>query len=164
MSQSKDRAVIDTNLAITANGKAPQASRNCQRECIAFLIDLMSHKRIVLDDDWNIIREYKNNLNESGQPGTGDAFLLWVLQNRRNPEVSELVHITPDPDRPLNFLEFPSDPALDRFDDSDRKFVAVAVVSNTPVWNAVDSDWWLFYNALQRNGVQVVCICPDQKP
>ena len=62
------------------------------------------------------------------------------------------------------FEEFPGDPNLKDFDRSDRKFVAVACASRAkpaPVWNAVDSDWWVFERVFGRHGVTIDHVCPD---
>ena len=155
------RAVVDTNVVVTANGKSPQASLLCRQACVERLLQLKQNGKIVLDDSWLVLREYKDNLSESGQPGVGDAFLLWVLQNWKNPSASELHTLATDPDHPENLSVFPVNLDLVDFDRSDRKFAALALVSDAPVWNAVDPDWWEYREALQRNGIQVEFLCPD---
>jgi hypothetical protein len=155
------RAVVDTNVAVTANGKSPQASLLCRKVCIERILQLEQNGKIVLDDSWLVLREYKDNLSESGQPGVGDNFLLWVLQNWKNPNASELHTLARDMDHPEDLLAFPVDPDLVDFDRNDRKFAALAIVSDAPVWNAVDPDWWEFHAALQRNGIQVEFLCSD---
>jgi hypothetical protein len=155
------RAVVDTNVAVTANGKSPQASLLCKRACIERLLQLKQNGKIVLDDFWLVLREYKDNLSESGQPGVGDAFLLWVLQNWKNPNASEIYTLARAPDHPENYLAFPVDRDLVDFDRNDRKFAALAIVSGAPVWNAVDPDWWENRTALQRNGIQIEFLCPN---
>ena len=71
--------------------------------------------------------------------------------------------ITPIDDHKTSFKEFPSDPELRHFDKSDRKFVAVSCAHSErpPIWEAVDSKWMLFQNALIANGVTVEFLCPD---
>jgi len=46
---------------------------------------------------------------------------------------------------------------------SDRKFVAVARAhpAHPPIYNAVDTDWLPYQEALASHGVTVVQICPD---
>jgi hypothetical protein len=155
------RAVVDTNVVVTANGKSPQASLLCRQACVERLLQLKQNGKIVLDDSWLVIREYKDNLSESGQPGVGDAFLLWVLQNWKNPDATEIHTLIRDTDHPENFMVFPKDRNLVDFDRNDRKFAALAIVSGAPVWNAVDPDWWEYKTELHRNGVQVEFLCPD---
>ncbi len=156
--------VVDTNVAVVANDGSEQASPDCVITCIERIQQITSGKmKLVLDDNWKIIGEYQDNLNSSGQPGVGDAFLKWVLTNWLNPERCDLVMITPIDNLENEFREFPTDPALNDFDPSDRKFIAVARAhsENPPILQAVDSKWWGFKDALHRNGVTVEFICED---
>ena len=156
--------VVDTNVAVVANGRSEQASRDCVITCIERIQQITSGvEKLALDNGWQIIREYLRNLHSSGQPGVGDAFLKWVLTNWLNPERCDLVTITPIDNLENEFREFPTDPALNDFDPSDRKFIAVARAhsENPPILQAVDSKWWGFKDALHRNGVTVEFICED---
>ena len=161
------KCIVDTNVAIVANQRddAP-ASIDCVRRCITLLNEFQRDQRLlVIDDDWHILREYQHRLRSTGQPGVGDAFLLWVLTNRTNPRRCELVHITPRDTQEdhWDFEEFPNAPALQGFDRSDRKFVAVALAhqEHPPVVNATDSDWWDYRDALAAHDVRVEFVCPD---
>lgn len=153
--------IVDTNAAIVANGKSPQASPECVINCVRRLRQIQQNEILVLDDRWLIIQEYKNKLYDTGQPGVGDAFLKWVLTNQFNPQRCQRIQITELSQD--NFAEFPKDPNLDRFDRSDRKFVAVAIAHphKPPILNAVDSDWRYFRDRLATHGVEVEFICPD---
>jgi len=84
-----------------------------------------------------------------------------VLTNLANPERCDQVHINPSEDENA-FAEFPGDPDLRGLDRSDREFVATARAhpDSPSILNAVDSGWWLFRDALTRNGVQVEFLCP----
>lgn len=153
--------LIDTNVPLTANN-ASSAGPDCVRAAIARILQLQSTEILVLDDHFLILKEYQNKLSPTGQPGLGDAFLLWALRNHTNPDHCSLVHLTTAPDG--GFMDFPSDPALALFDLSDRKFVAAARAhpDNPSIVNATDSDWYHDRAALARNGVQVDFICPDE--
>jgi len=158
--------IVDTNVPVVANGASGQASPICVLACVQHLNEIISHGRIVLDDGWRILREYMHNLHSVGQPGVGDAFLKWVLTNQANLEKCERVSITPiDPDDPseTDFHEFPSDPDLDHFDPSDRKYIAVACAhrNHPPILQAADHKWWMFRSAFENNGVEVVFLCKD---
>jgi hypothetical protein len=155
------RAVVDTNVAVTANGHSVQASLECIRACVARLIQLRERGKIILDASWLVIGEYKDNLSQSGQPGVGDAFLLWVLQNWKNPTASEVHYLDCDPLNPEDFPAFPKDPALVTFDQKDRKFAALAAISGAPVWDAVDPDWWEYRDVFQRHDIRIDFLCPD---
>jgi hypothetical protein len=154
------RAIVDTNVAVTANGKSLQASSSCVRSCIERLLSIQRTGKIVLDSAWLVIREYKDNLSEGGQPGVGDAFLLWVLQNWMNPIICELHALEISAETPDEFAAFPDAPDLAHFDRSDRKFIALAVVSNTPIYTAVDSDFWDHQEALAKHQIQIEFVCP----
>ena len=155
--------VVDTNVAVVANRKSPQASPHCENACINRLERIMSGEdKLVLDDDWIILDEYMRNLHSSGAD-VGDRFLGWMLRNWTNPEQCDLVPITPINNSETEFQEFPTDPDLNGFDPADQKFIAVALAhpEKPPILQAVDSQWWRFRHALHQNGVTVEFICED---
>ncbi len=154
--------IVDTNVAVVANGQSPQASPNCVDTCINRLERIIrGEEKLVLDDMWTILGEYIRNLRSGGEPGAGDRFLLWLLRNKDTH--CALVSITPINGSNNAFEEFPKDPALNDFDPADRKFIAVACahLENPPILQAVDSKWLDFSSAFRRNGVTVEFICED---
>jgi hypothetical protein len=156
------RAIIDTNVLIAANGRdCPQVTPQCRLNSSQYLRNFQVKGIIVIDNRWLILNEYTNKVNQTGQPGIGDAFLKWVLTNQANFKRCEQVVINPLKDS--SFAEFPDDPELEKFDQSDRKFVAVALASidRPPIVNAVDSDWLEFYEPLVKNGIKIQFLCPD---
>lgn len=158
-------AIVDTNVLMVANGTAEQVSVECRQKAIQLLNRLRREGILVLDNQWEIVQEYKRNVSPSGQPGVGDAFLKWVLTNLKNSERCRLVPIAPDSSK--GYREFPDDPALNTFDRDDRKFVAVAISHRNlhgevpPIWNAT-SDWWLYRHALEDNGLLIEFLCDEQ--
>ena len=156
--------IVDTNVARLANGEWGKDFKECEESCINWLERIMQGEmKLVLDADWIILGEYSRNLSESGKPGAGDRFFVWSLRNRTNTEQCELVSITPIENSETEFKEFPDDPALQKFDPDDRKFVAVARKhpEKPPILQAVDSQWLDFRDALGENEVQVEFICED---
>lgn len=161
-------AIVDTNVPVVANGRSDQVSIECVLACAQQLQQITQQGRLILDNQWHILREYMRHLSPSGQPGVGDAFLKWVFNNMANPARIEMVFITPaNPDDPdgTDFQEFPDNPVLANFDPSDRKFVAVCVAhpQHPPIFNATDRDWWDFRHALSDHGVQVRFLCKEGK-
>ena len=163
--------VVDTNVAVVANQCcSPQAELACVLACINALEDITHRGKIVLDKQFRgfyqsrILDEYMGKLSLSGQPGFGDAFLRWAWDNQANPERSEQVEIHFRGNDGEDYEEFPDDSALDKFDPSDRKFVAVALgsKSNPEILNAVDRDWWNYRKELERHGVRIKFLCPGQ--
>ena len=153
--------IVDTNVLIVANGKAEQASEICCSLCITALEEA-KQQIVVADDAFLILSEYQHEVSPSGQPGVGDAFLLWLLRSRSNPKHCELVTLTLDADN--SFTGFPNDPELADFDPSDHKFVAAANTSrhDPEILNAVDSDWWIHGRILERNRLKIVHLCEEQ--
>ena len=157
--------VVDTNVPKVANGFSEQASEDCVEICVEKLEQITAGEmKLALDDQRRIIGEYRRQLDPSGQPGFGDAFLKWVEINWTNSEYCDRIEITPVDGPKINFEEFPDDPALADFDDDDRKFVAVACAhpERPPILQAVDSKWRNFLDALHRNGVTVEYLCEDE--
>lgn len=154
--------IVDTNVAIVANGGSEQASEDCEEICIDKLEEITKGEvKLALDDQRWIIDEYRGMLNPDGQPGVGDAFLKWVEMKWTNSKWCSLVAITPVDGLENEFEEFPDDPALEVFDPDDRKFIAVALThtEKPPILQATDTQWWDFHDALSRNGVTVEFIC-----
>jgi hypothetical protein len=152
--------VVDTNVAIVANGRADQAGPSCVLACVNALLDVVRRRRVIVDDG-RIFGEYIRNLSMSGQPGVGDAFFKWIWDQQADPVCCTRVELTPHEQR--GFEAFPDDAALTGFDAADRKFVAVAIASgeSPPILNAADTDWWLFRKPLSRYGVTVEFLCPE---
>ena len=128
--------VIDTNVAIVANGRETTASLKCQLACVEFL-DKREQFSIALDCSELIMTEYSKYLSYAGQPGVGDVFFKYLHDNQYNPAKIKRVEITPSNDEARSFAELPKN----SLDPSDRKFLAVAVVAQATVVNATDSDW-----------------------
>lgn len=154
-------AVLDTNVAVVANGRNDQASPECVSSCVNVLIRAQGELLILLDSEGLILEEYRRHLRPSGEPGLGDAFFKWIWDNQANPRRCRTVPITSDTAR--GFVEFPEDLILVGFDRSDRKFVAVALASGVAptVFNATDTDWWIYRAALEDAGVVVSFVCPE---
>jgi len=153
--------VIDTNVAVVANGEAPQADCECVLACVRRLRAVQESETVLLDRSGLILKEYRSRLRPPLKPDPGHLFFLWLYDNSGREEYCLQVPITDDPER--GFVEFPADPALEKFDPDDRKFVAVAIASKRrpPIVNASDRDWHEHRDALSRNGIRVESLCPE---
>ena len=153
--------VMDTNVAMVANGSAIQASPDCIMRCLDRLQKIQDTERLLLDDMECILDEYRGNLSLSGQPGAGDMFFKWLWNNQGNTNLCQRVRITPHEVRV--FKEFPDSDELRDFDRNDRKFVAVAIASGEepPILNASDTDWWNHRLFLESYGIRVDFLCPE---
>lgn len=158
--------IVDVNVGIAANGEA-EVCAECELECIETLQTIMDCGRVAVDDGERIFDEYMKHLRLAGEPGVGDEFVKWLHDNEWQPARCERVPITPLAADALDFEEFPRDLLLTKFDRSDRKYVAVALVCAALVGpaiilNATDSDWKHHEAALTANGLSVKQICPDE--
>ena len=159
--------VIDTNVGVVANGRGDtQADSACKLACVKKLrecVEILNEKRsghVVIDSGDEVFEEYRSHFNFSGQPGTGDKFFQTLYERQYSTDNCERVEINRDDE--WGYLEFPHDEALNGFDPSDRKFVAIAMQSeNSPViLNATDSDWHESKEALDKY-VRVEQLCPN---
>lgn len=152
--------IVEVNVGIAANGRDTHVSLLCQKTCVEMLLALRDRGGFAMDQGGLIFDEYKVYLNFEGEPGIGDLFFKWVNDVQWDESVCRRAALTPHPDR--IFEEFPSDPTLAKFDRSDRKYAALAAKCGpeAAVFNAADSDWKHHKTALERNGINVVNLCP----
>ena len=148
--------VVDTNVAIVANGASNSADTHCQLTCVETLEAVVTRDILAVDDKDDIVQEYARHLDHSGRPGVGDAFYKHVFDNQYRGDRVVRVPVTPsDDDR--GYEELPHN----AFDPSDRKFLAVAVVAGATVLNATDSDWEEHASLVEELGVEVCQLCPQ---
>lgn len=154
------KAVVDTNVAIAANGRDTHASLECQYECIELLQKLTADEgrhQIYLDDGERILSEYRAYLCHRGEPGVGDSFYRFLHDHMYSENRVRLVAVTPVEDETRDFAELPPN----ELDMSDRKFLAVAVIAKATVVNAVDTDWYEQAELIAGLGVKVKQVCPE---
>ena len=154
------KVVVDTNVAISANGRNTHASLACQYACIEFLEGIVSpNKRtqIVLDELELIFTEYRDYLHYKGQPGVGDIFFKYLHDHMYLGKKIKLVPITPITDEARGFNEL----LPNSVDKSDRKFLAAAVIAGARIVNALDTDWHQEIAFVASLGVKVHQLCPE---
>ena len=155
--------VVDTNVAVVANGKNPKTGPECVLACIRRLQEIQRAETVLIDDLEEILTEYRGSLIPTGQKGPGDAFFKWLSDNQGYEACCRRVHITPHADR--GFVEFPADDNMRDFDWDDRKFVAVAIASGVSpeILNAADHDWIEFEEPMLQHGLRVRELCPEHQ-
>ena len=155
--------VVDTNVPIAANRRNTHIDPKCQLACIQALDDIVKNGYVVIDKLGLIMKEYRENLNFKGEPGVGDGFYKYIFDNQYNTKKCLIVTITPKNDGSGSFEEFPNSIALNGFDLSDHKFVAVASAcdSDPSILNASDSDWSDYEDALNDCDIVVEQLCPQ---
>ena len=149
--------VVDTNVAIAANGRDTHADERCQLACTEKLEGLVRHGIVAVDDVGLILEEYRHHLYYSGRPGVGDVFFKHVFNSQYGCDRVQRIPVTPSDDDGRGFEELPEN----AFDPSDRKFLAVAVTAGAVILNATDSDWGEHGALMGELGVEVEQLCPQ---
>lgn len=146
--------VIDTNVAVVANGRDTHAELTLQLECNNFLAKLLKNARhrIILDTEYEIFSEYKKYLNFNGSPGMGDILFKYVHDHMHMNKKIRLHPITKIADMSRGYEELP----INSLDPSDRKFLATAVVGSAEIVNATDGDWAENKVLTQSLGIEIV--------
>ncbi len=165
MSELPRKYLFDTNVPKNANlaidpGNIPDELTACVLACVEAVEHVVKKGGLVVDSGEEIFDEYRNNLSMSGQPGVGDRFMKWVHDNQWNVQKVDRINITKNDE---SYDEFPAHAGLTAFDNSDRKFVAVANAHSVkpPILQATDSKWWGWKDTLKEVGITVQFLCSD---
>lgn len=151
-------AVVDTNVALVANGQCDGVSPDCRLAAIDFLEKIMHKGRIAIDLEGEIETEYRRQLSV-GTPGVGSRFLQKFFS-----EASERIdRVSVPKSKTGEFENFSFSGSLKKFDPSDRKFVSVSAESKFPIYNASDSDWLEHKEELNKKGISIVFLCGCDK-
>ncbi|WP_442499445.1 hypothetical protein [Methylobacter sp. sgz302048] len=151
-----DKFVIDTNVAISANGKNTHASPSCQLACIE-LLENCKKFYVAIDKTGLIMSEYAKHLSHAGQPGVGDMFFKYLHDNQHAANKILTTDITLSNDTCRGFNELP----INSLDPSDRKFLATAVAASATIANATDSDWAEQSELLKILNIELKQLCPE---
>lgn len=149
--------IIDTNVVVVANRQNPDVRENCIDACRKFLSTAHSDCVVLIDNDDEIKKEYLAGIDLKKSHELGARFVFHLLQNQYNEKHFRRIKLFKDDGN--NYIVFPGIPALINFDQSDRKFAALALKEQTPVTNATDSDWAHFRAPLADNGIEVNFLC-----
>lgn len=156
MNDFSDKSVIDTNVPIVANlATSYDENDDIPWGCIKACLE-------VIDDTGEIVGEYSRQLSLKRVPGQGNKFIKWVHNFQWDPDKVTRISIHR---LKSTYKEFPEHGDLENFDTDDRKFVAVANAHpdthKPPIFQATDSKWWGWKDALSAVGIHVHFLCPD---
>jgi len=155
--------VIDTNVLLVAEGLQEAASARCVAECARRLYECrQSESKILIDDAFEIIKEYKKKLSPDRPLKPGSLFLKWLLQNRSNS--ARIIACSIISDGAGRYKPFPDKPDQSVVDEDDRKFISVAHSHNSEVaiFQALDSQWMDWQVYLRDEAISVEWICEDE--
>ena len=99
--------VVDTNVAIVANGREAHADSRCRLTCIKRLESIVAGEVVACDDRNSILEEYKKHLSFSGMPGVGDKFFKHVFNSQFQENRVRRVAVAPSADDRRGFEKLP---------------------------------------------------------
>jgi hypothetical protein len=159
-----DHAVVDTNVLAVAEGLNEGASSDCEAACVRLAGQIASGDVILVVDSAitgeKVFGEYLERLAQSPRDGIGKKLAVTLYHRRFDQSVCQIVDATPCEDDPrTDFEEVPD--ALRDFDRDDHKWIALARAApqHTPVYQALDGEWWARRSDLLREGVEVQFLC-----
>ena len=168
--------IIDTNVPLTAAGFNPDASAACALVCEALINRVIKDEiAVVIDEDENVIAEYRQNIYPDPKGTRAGQFLMHLLMNRLRPSLVRSVAL--DQDASGQYADYPDkedswasdDERCKRFDPDDKKWVALAVRfkkdtgGDAPIVNAADRCWLAFEPHLESAGVKLEILCRDER-
>lgn len=164
--RNSSRAIIDTNVLMLASGDvelADVARLKCANKCAEFIRDFIEKPLniVVVDNDWEIITEYRNNiatLKNGG--GLAEAFLQKILHAICTSSV-ELIPL--DKIGEYNYSNYPNNIRLQTFDKDDRKFIALSYShpQHPPIVQGGDSEWYGIKQDLLDEQIQIIFLDED---
>ena len=152
-----DKVILDTNVPT----EAAMAPDLCQRsklviqgKCMEYIYGLIKGKtKLVLDADYEIIGEYRRNIDKSSNMGI--LFLKWLDQYLGTISMDDLLKLEKNAEG--EYIFFPLDENTKDFDPSDRKFIALANLhpQKPPVVEGTDGKWWGYVSAFKKYGIRI---------
>ncbi|MHC6204081.1 hypothetical protein ACYULU_12915 [Breznakiellaceae bacterium SP9] len=164
------KCIVDTNVPIVANlVRHPDPASNVDLDLILACINAVEHVKeknaLVLDSEDIIFNQYRDNLSKTaaesfGNFGSGDAFYLWVRDNRFGFPKQDRVVVTKTAD---SYVEFPDSDTLKDFDPADKIFIAVSNKhkNKPPILQGTDSKWWGYKDQFEALGIKIIFLCPE---
>ena len=154
----KHKIIMDTNVA--AKAATPQAECkpeewDMQEQCIEFIREFTKDvcSQLVLDLDYEIIKEYRNRIPANTE--MGNIFWKWFNKYIGTIPFENMVKLEKDAEG--NYIMFPLEERTKEFDRSDRKFVALSRthIDHPQIVEAADGKWLGFKEVFAEYGVHI---------
>lgn len=157
-----DEFVVDTNVPLIARGES-HMSIDCEQACARFIeLFLRGRQILVIDDNFELIGEYMNQISMSGPINYANRFLKWLFENQGNPHRVKQVKIYHHEKKTCEDIQIILSDL--KVDPSDLKFFALAIsnMGKAPIAEASDSKWIGWEKALNDLGIRVVFLCKQE--
>jgi len=160
--------IIDTNVPLTSVTTDVAIPLVCRQSCTQLISSVLKGEIIIVIDDQNeALREYRNNMYPDPNPSAGLAgqFMMYLFNYQYDKTRVHRAKLTVS--EPGEYEPFPEDNELDSFDKSDKKWIAISmsfkqeVQDDAPINNATDSDWLHFEHVFVRLGIKIEFLCKD---
>ncbi|WP_373212751.1 hypothetical protein [Ruminococcus sp. 5_1_39BFAA] len=153
-----NRIILDTNVpakASVAPDSCPNEELKMQRACMEYVgkLTMGQEKKLVLDLGHEIWKEYHNNVCKDSN--MGKLFFRWLYNYYA--AILPQDHIKLDKDENGQYVDYPYDSETKEFDESDKKFVALANAhaEKPPIIEAADGKWLGYEEAFAKYGIHI---------
>lgn len=158
MHYTMSRIILDTNVPAKASvspNSCPVEELEMQKACMEYIraLTMDKEKKLVLDLGYEIWKEYNNNVCRNSN--MGKLFFRWFYDYCKT--ILPQDHIKLDKDENGQYVDYPYDEATKEFDESDKKFVALANAHSEkpPIIEAADGKWLGYEEAFAKYGIHI---------
>ena len=152
------KIILDTNVPVKASiapNLCPEYELGMQKKCMEYIGQLAngSDKKLVLDADYEILKEYQNNVCKSSN--MGKIFFRWLYNYFSQIQPEDFVKLKRN--NCGQYIDFPYDDQTEKFDESDKKFIALANAhaEKPPIIEAADGKWLGYETAFSKYGIKI---------
>lgn len=150
------KIILDTNVPTKASISPQLCHENeleMQKKCMKYIGDLVNNKetKLVLDADFEILKEYQNNVCKNSN--MGKIFFKWLYNYYNQIQPEDIIKL--EKNRSGQYMDFPYDDDTENFDESDKKFIALANAhaEKPPIIEAADGKWLGYEAAFAKYGI-----------
>ena len=109
--------------------------------------------KLVLDAGYEILKEYERNVCKNSNMGI--LFYRWLYSYYGKIQPEDLIKLEKNNDG--QYIDFPYDEHTKNFDESDKKFIALANAhyEKPPIIEAADGKWLGYEEAFAKYGISI---------
>lgn len=152
------RIVLDTNVPVKASippNECLAEELEMQKACMEYIRELTikQDKKLVLDMNFEILKEYENNVLKNSN--MGKLFFKWLYGYYSKILPEDIIKL--EKNQSGEYINYPYDDETKGFDESDKKFVALANAhpDKPPIIEAADGKWLGYESAFAKYGIHI---------
>lgn len=158
MKRVSDKVIMDTNVpakAATSPLECKEEELDMQKACIEYVQAFVRNpeSKLVMDLGNEIGAEYRRRIPQN--TNMGKVFWRWFYTYMARIDLSDNVVLEKNVEG--DYLKFPLEERTEKFDLSDRKFIALARTheEHPPIIEAADGKWLGFQEVFEEYGVHI---------